>query len=153
MIDVVYIPIAVAILLIIVGIAYFLFGTIGNAIFGPNALNLPQFTLNQTWKNAFTYFFIMFYFGLPLAGIILATISGTHPIFLPLGIILLIVGIFVFGIMKEVTITIFNNFNLTRDLFSSNVVLSKMLEYYPFIMGIFGVLIIGLQHAFGLRAE
>jgi hypothetical protein len=153
MIDTVYIPLAVAMLLIIVGTAYFLFGEIGNAIFGPDALNLPQFTLNQTWKNVFTYLFIMFYFGLPLIGIILATISGTHPIFLPLGIIFLLIGIFIFGIMKEVTVSIFNNFDLTRDLFSSNVVLSKMLEYYPFIMGIFGVLIIGLQHAFGIKAE
>jgi hypothetical protein len=82
---------------------------------------------------------------LPIIGIILSYLSGIHPIFLPLGIVMLMIGVFLFAVMKGVIMQIIPSFSESYALFSNSQILSKLTEYYPLIMAIFALLIIIFQ--------
>jgi hypothetical protein len=143
MIDSIYIPIIVGILIIIFAVIYNTFVSVSNALY--SATNLDLFSNFAVWNNVFTFLIVGVYFGLPIIGIILSYLSGIHPIFLPLGIVMLMIGVFLFAIMKGVIMQIIPSFSEAYTLFSNSQILSKLIEYYPLIMAIFALLIIIFQ--------
>jgi hypothetical protein len=147
MIDAIYIPIIIGILIIIFAVIYNTFASVSNALY--TATNLGLFSNFAVWNNVFTFLIVGVYFGLPAIGIILSYLSGIHPIFLPLGIVMLIIGVFLFAIMKGVIIQIIPGFSEVYALFSNSQILSKLVEYYPLIMAIFALLIIIFQFLLG----
>jgi hypothetical protein len=144
MIDSVYIPILVFALLIVFSFSYFIFVKISEPLYQATGVSIFQMATSQQVSNAFKLLMIAVYFGIPAIGIILSFLSGINPIFLPIGIIFLIINPFIYGILKEVMVQFFqtDSFFLT---FWSDPILSKLLNYYPLIMTIFGGAIIFLQ--------
>ena len=144
MIDSIYIPILVFALLIVFSFSYFIFVKISEPLYQATGVSIFQMATSQQVSNAFKLLMIAVYFGIPAIGIILSFLSGINPIFLPIGIIFLIINPFIYGILKEVVVQFFqtDSFFLT---FWSDPILSKLLNYYPLIMTIFGGAIIFLQ--------
>ena len=144
MIDSVYIPILVFALLIVFSFSYYIFVKISEPLYQATGVSVFQLATSQQVTNAFKLLMIAVYFGIPAIGIILSFLSGINPIFLPIGIIFLIINPFIYGILKEVMVQFFqsDSFFLT---FWSDPILSKLLNYYPLIMTIFGGAIIFLQ--------
>jgi len=144
MIDSIYIPILVFALLIVFSFSYYIFVQISQPLYQATNVSVFQLANSQQMSNAFKLLMIAVYFGIPAVGIILSFLSGINPIFLPIGVIFLIINPFIYGILKGVMVQLFqtDNFFLT---FWSDPILSKLLDYYPLIMTIFGGAIIFLQ--------
>jgi len=144
MIDSIYIPILVFALLIVFSFSYYIFVKISEPLYQATGVSIFQLATSQQVANAFKFIIIALYFGIPAIGIILSFLSGINPIFLPIGIIFLLINPFIYGILKEVMVQFFqtDGFFLT---FWSDPILSKLLNYYPLIMMIFGGAIIFLQ--------
>jgi hypothetical protein len=143
-IDSIYIPILIFALLIVFSFSYYIFVKISETLYQTTGVSVFQLATSQQVNNTFKFLVIAVYFGIPTIGIILSFLSGINPIFLPIGIIFLIINPFIYGILKEVMVQFFqsDSFFLT---FWSDPTLSKLLNYYPLIMTIFGGAIIFLQ--------
>jgi len=144
MIDSIYIPILVFALLIIFSFGYYIFVKISEPLYQVTGVSVFKLATSQEVNNAFKLLMIAVYFGIPTIGIVLSFLSGINPIFLPIGIIFLLINPLIYGIFKEVMVQLFqsDSFFLT---FWSDPILSKLLNYYPLIMTIFGGAIIFLQ--------
>jgi len=144
MIDSIYIPILVFALLIIFSFSYYIFVKISEPLYQTTGVSVFKLATSQQVNNVFKFLMVAVYFGIPTTGIILSFLSGINPIFLPIGIIFLLINPLIYGILKEVMVQLFqtDNFFLT---FWSDPILSKLLNYYPLIMTIFGGAIIFLQ--------
>jgi hypothetical protein len=144
MVDSVYIPILVFALLIVFSFSYYIFVKISEPLYEATGVSVFRLANSPQVTNAFKFIVIAIYFGIPAVGVILSFLSGINPIFLPLGIIFLIINPFIYGILKEIMVQFFqsDDFFLT---FWSDPILSRLLNYYPLIMTIFGGAIIFLQ--------
>jgi len=144
MIDSIYIPILVFALLIIFSFSYYIFVKISEPLYQATGVSVFQLATSQQANNAFKLIMVAVYFGIPAIGIILSFLSGINPVFLPIGIFFLILNPFIYGILKGVMVQVFQTeeFFLT---FWSDPILSRLLNYYPLIMTIFGGAIIFLQ--------
>jgi hypothetical protein len=147
MIDALYIPILVGIFILIAAVIYEVFYNVSSAL--GTATGLGFFTNFSAWNSIFSFLIIAVYFGLPIVGMVLSYLSGIHPIFLPFGIVLIIASVFIFGIMQGVILELIPNFSNAYAFISSNTILSKLVQYYPLIMAVFGILIIMLQFLAG----
>jgi len=143
MIDTLFVPIVVAVLVIGIVFGYFILTEISKPLY--EATGVAIFNLENTaFQTAFKFLVISIYFGLPIVAIVLSFLSGINPVFLPIGVILLIISPFIFGIMKSVMINILSSNEFFVNFFSDPI-LGIALEYFPLIMTIFGALIIFTQ--------
>jgi hypothetical protein len=143
-IDSAYIPILVFTLLIVFGFSYYIFVKISQPLYEATGVSVFKLATSQQVANAFKFIIIAVYFGIPAIGIILSFLSGINPIFLPIGIIFLLINPFIYGILKEVMVRLFQSDSLFLT-FWGDPILSKLLNYYPLIMTILGGAIIFLQ--------
>jgi hypothetical protein len=144
MIDSIYIPILVFALLIVFSFSYYIFVQISQPLYEETGVSVFQLASSQQVANAFKFIIIAVYFGIPAAGLILSFLSGINPIFLPIGVIFLLINPFIYGILKQVMVQFFQADNFFLTLWSDPI-LSRLLNYYPLIMTIFGGAIIFLQ--------
>ena len=143
MIDTLFVPIVVAVLIIAIAFGYFVLTQISKPLY--EATGVSIFNLENTaFQTAFKFLVISIYFGLPIVAVVLSFLSGINPIFLPIGVILLVISPFIFGIMKSVMINILSSHEFFVSFFSDPI-LGISLEYFPLIMTIFGALIIFTQ--------
>lgn len=142
MIDSLYIPVFIAILIIVLFFGIF----IATQIF--QTLPLEQETKNSSLeniKNAGKIFFYIVYFGFPVASIILALISGGSNLMLIFSLFLLIINVFLSSLMKNIIISSFEGIEEVKQFISSDAVMSKLIEFYPIIMFVFGLIVIFAQ--------
>lgn len=150
LVDIVFIPVMIFVLIlsivVILEISHSISKNMENQI--PIMANLQQGVEKGT-----IYLIYGIYFGIPLVGVILAYMFGSEPILLPIGLVFLFVGVFLFGLFKGILLEFIPNFSHVYQLFSGNLMLSKMVEYYPFIMFLFGVMMMVAQFVKGVREE
>ncbi|MEM5830477.1 MAG: hypothetical protein QXL82_03130 [Candidatus Aenigmatarchaeota archaeon] len=142
-IDSIFIPAVIFLLIIVFAISIFLFNSfIENfkKIDQNNEIVKAKDKINEILVIAL----LMLIFGLPLASVILALFFGSNPGILPISIFLLILGVFLSAIFKEVIIEFFNNLEYLEVL-KTNEIFATFINYYPLIMFIFGIIIIIAQ--------
>ena len=143
MIDALFVPVMIVALIIIIAFGYFILTEISKPLYQVTGIQI--FNLQNTaWNATFKFLVIALYFGLPTAAVILSFLSGINPIFLPVGVILLIISPFIFGILKAVMVNILSANEFFVNFFSDPI-LSATLKYFPLIMTVFGALIIFTQ--------
>lgn len=141
MIDVLWIPVVIFFLLIFIAVTIEVLTNISSGL----SEVIPFFNNYVSFENTFAYIFLGLYFGIPLVGIITAYLTGSEPVFLIISIAMLALGIFIFGILKAVSIEIINVLPNAKNFISNNVILSNAIEYYPFIMFMIGLGIMLVQ--------
>ncbi|MEM4773125.1 MAG: hypothetical protein QW648_03915 [Nanoarchaeales archaeon] len=142
-IDSIFITAVIFLLIIVFAISIFLFNSfIENfkKIDPENEIVKAKDKINDVLAIAL----LMLIFGLPLASVILALFFGSNPGILPISIFLLILGVFLSAIFKEVIIEFFNNLEYLEVL-KTNEIFAIFVNYYPLIMFIFGIIIIIAQ--------
>ncbi|MEM5815834.1 MAG: hypothetical protein QXL14_02185 [Candidatus Aenigmatarchaeota archaeon] len=142
MIDSIYIPVFVMVLIIILLFGFFLITKVFTALPLPEDI---KETSIENLKNSAFVFFLVIYFGIPAASIILALVSGGNNLLLIISLILLIVNVFISSLMKNIFVATFENLEEATQFISSNPIMSKLIEFYPIIMFVFGLLIIFAQ--------
>lgn len=97
-------------------------------------------SLNAEYGGSLDYGFLMLAIGLGIVTLILAAAVRIHPVFIPLFFIGLIIVIFLCGILSNVYQEMAANSLLTANA-DELVFTSHILNYLPFIVGIFGILL------------
>lgn len=142
-IDTIFITAVIFLLIIVFAISIFLFNLFVEnfkKIDPENEIVKAKDKINDVLAIAL----IMLIFGLPLASIILALFFGSNPGILPISIFLLILGVFLSAIFKEIIIEFFNNLEYLEVL-KTNEIFATFVNYYPLVMFIFGIIIIIAQ--------
>lgn len=147
MIDTMFIPILVIFIILIACVGIFILHEVSNAFVNAN-VNPDYFSNLSGLDTGATYFIYAVYFGLPVVGIILAFYSGRNILFAIASVGLLAINLFVFGILKDVFVRLLPSLGAAYTLFSNNAILSSLIEYYPFIMFVFGAIAIAAQFLF-----
>lgn len=150
LVDALFIPVIIAVLIIGIIISIFLFNTLSSAFY--NATNLQVFANTKTIENSLVYLIIAIYFALPVASIFLAVLYGSEPVFAILSLALLVINVFLSAIMKDVIVSFVNALSYLNAV-KENYIISILIEYYPFIMFIFGLMIIASQFIFKQQIE
>lgn len=142
-IDTIFISAMIFLLIIVFAISIFLFNS-----FIENFKNIDPnneiIKSKDKINDVLAIALIMLVFGLPLASVILALFFGSNPGILPISIFLLILGIFLSAIFKNIIIEFFNNLEYLEVL-KTNEIFATFINYYPLIMFIFGIIIIIAQ--------
>jgi hypothetical protein len=133
MIDILFAPLAVLVIGIILFVILEIYLNLSDAF--SSLFALPK----ESIGNTVLYVFYAVYFGIPIAGIILSLLVGSHPVFMVLGIIFLIFGVFLSGIYKQIFVQVLPSLNETYNFVSSNTVVSSLIDYYPFVMLLTGM--------------
>ena len=146
-IDILYIPIIVFGLIIAFAIIFEVSASLKEAIKGTaiDSNNIVSSGIESV-LNLGSYLLLAVYFGLPISGIILAYFFGSEPIFAILGVVLLLVSVFINAILKDVAISIVSQLTNAQAIIANNVILSNAIAYFPFIMFIFGLILMLVQH-------
>ncbi|MEM3062677.1 MAG: hypothetical protein QW303_03915 [Nitrososphaerota archaeon] len=146
-IDVIYVPVIVAVVVISIAVIAMIYFSVTGAL-APTIDFFNNAELSNTMSNVFLTLIYAIYFGFPIVAIILAFISGSHPIFIPISIVFLFISVLISGIMKIILMNVVDEIPYVSTLFSESVP-SSLIEYYPFIMFVFGLLIIFSQYLRG----
>lgn len=97
-------------------------------------------TLKADYGGSLDYGFLLLAVGLGIATLILAAMVRIHPVFIPLFFIGLVVVIVLCAIFSNIYQEMAGNSELT--VYADELVFtSYVLEYLPFIVGIFGILL------------
>lgn len=136
MIDSLFVPVLIFVVILSVCIGFIVLNEI--------LASLP-FQINIGWLNtAFVIVMYIVYFGIPIAAIILSLLSGGSSLLLVLSFFLLVFNVFISYILKGVIIDFVNSYPALQNLFSDQT-LAILIEFYPFLMFLFGVAIIMTQ--------
>jgi len=144
MVDTIYVPVAIAIAIIMITIVASIYISISNEL----GTVIPFFADSATaakMNNAFLYIIFAVYLGIPIVSVILALLSSSHPALIPLSIIFLLFSGLISIIMKIVIVSILPEFSYYTFL-SDNQLFLLLIEYMPFIMIVFASFIIIAQY-------
>lgn len=143
LIDTMYVPFAVFFLIIAICVTAFVYFSISEAL----SADIPFFAsaeTAETMSNVFIALIYAVYFGLPIVAIILAFLNKSHPVFIVVAISFLLVSVLLSAVAKFILVKIIETFPYVPALFESGIT-SLLIEYYPFIMFVFAILIIIAQ--------
>lgn len=102
-------------------------------------------TLTNHFSGAVDYGFLLLAIGLGIATLILAALVRIHPVFIPLFFIGLVIVIFLSGIFSNIYQEMAGNENLISQA-DALVFTSHILNYLPFIVGIFGIILMVVMY-------
>lgn len=120
---------------------------------GFSSIGLEFFSGYEKLRDSLGYFFLGIYFGIPIAGIVASYLVGSEPIFLIPAVSFLIISVLIFGILKATSIELIKALPNTFNFVANNKILSYALDYYPFIMFLFGIGILLAQFLRGYSLE
>ena len=96
--------------------------------------------LTGVFTGTFDNVFLFLTIGLAIAALVLAALVRVHPIFIPIFFIALVMVIFFAGVMSNIYQTMASNPAMIAEA-NQLVMISHILTYLPFIIGIFGIVL------------
>lgn len=106
----------------------------------PTEAKTASAAVNAHYGGAMDYGFLLLAIGIGIATLILAALVRIHPVFIPLYFIGLVIVVFLCGIFSNIYQEMAGNSELTAYA-DTLVFTSHILNYLPFIVGIFGILL------------
>jgi len=109
-------------------------------------------TLKGYYPGVIDNTFLFLAIGLSIITIVLAALVRVHPMFIPLFFIGLIIVIFVMGILSNIYQEMAANPNLAEQA-AQLTFIGHIMEYLPFIVGVFGFILMVIMYKLWKNAQ